>query len=71
MKKQKGLSPENEEEVLMALDSAGSVYGGIARIARKADMDPARIRVIKSGAQGMCQKLASALGYRLKWVREE
>jgi hypothetical protein len=63
------LLPVNTEEVLVALDRRMAGYGNGIRLADELNMEPSRLHAIKSGAERMTQKVATGLGYELRWVK--
>ena len=59
----------NDEELLKALDERTKGHGNTRAFAEKAGYDPSHISSIKSGCQRVSMKVATALGFELRWVR--
>lgn len=64
-----GLRPDNDEEVLQALDARMNGRGNGERPAREFDIDVRQLRGMKSGERHVTKRVAEKLGFRLRWVR--
>jgi hypothetical protein len=64
------LIPENEEEVLRALDAEMSGRGNGIKAAERLDIEYRYLRSIRAGSRRMNQDLAAKLGFELRWVRK-
>jgi hypothetical protein len=61
--------PVNDEEVLRELDRRMAGRGNGKRLAMALEMDPAHLRSIRSGERSVGWKVATGLGYELRWVK--
>jgi hypothetical protein len=65
------LRPENDEEVLQALDRRMNGHGNGERTAREMDIDVRYLRAMKSGERRVSKQVAGLLGFELRWVRRK
>jgi hypothetical protein len=63
--------PENDEEVLKALDEQAQGYGNTSKFAVKIGTVTSHISDVRSGYRKMDKRIAAALGYELKWVKKQ
>ena len=64
------LRPINSETLLRELDLRTAGWGNTKKLAAAVGIEPAHLREIKCGRRRMNQKVASELGWELKWVRK-
>ena len=64
------MRPVNDEDVLRDLDREMAGYGNGAKLADRIGVKPAHLREMKSGARLITMKVATWLGYELRWVRK-
>jgi hypothetical protein len=65
------MRPVNDSEVLADLNRRTQGYGSGTRLARKLGVDARHLHTIKSGSQPVSQKVATGLGFELRWVRKQ
>lgn len=65
------MRPVNDEMLLQLLDAKTKGYGSKSKLATELDMEPSHLRSILAGSRTIGIKLASFLGYELKWVKKD
>lgn len=69
------MRPVNDEEVLRDIERRSDWrtqgWGAGDRLARDLDVDPSHLRQVKSGTRPISRKMATRLGWVLKWVKSE
>jgi DNA-binding phage protein len=61
----------NESEVIAALLDATKGYGGVVRFAKKVGFSRHYVQIMLYGGGRVSTRVASALGYELRWVRKD
>ena len=64
------MRPMNDEEVLCELDHVMAGYGNGARLARRIGVESAYLRGIKSCRRPVSLRVATWMGYELRWTRK-
>ena len=63
------MRPINDDEVIRELDKRMQGHGNGERAARELGVESAHLRSMRSGNQAISVKVASGLGYQLRWVK--
>ena len=63
------MRPVNDDELLLELDRRMNGRGNGVKAAAAIGMDPSHLRAVKSGRERLSVKIASWLGYELRWVK--
>jgi hypothetical protein len=63
------LRPVNDHEIQAILAKRMAGYGNGERTAIELDVESNQLREMRSGRRGPSPKVASKLGYELKWVK--
>ncbi|MDR3392456.1 MAG: hypothetical protein P4L77_12065 [Sulfuriferula sp.] len=59
----------NDEEVLQEISIKTFKYGAKAKLARRLEIEPSRLREILAGCRPITPQLAAVFGYTPKWVK--